>query len=387
MKVILFANTDWYLYNFRLSLARALRDQGVEVVLLSPPGPYGPKLRAAGFRWEPLAMERRSLNPLREWRLMRTLTRFYRRERPEAVHHFTLKCVVYGSMAAARAQVPFIINAVAGLGYVFTNPSLTARVLRPLVRGALRFAMNGANARLVLQNTDDVRLFRDARVVAERKVRLIMGSGVDTKRFHPASSPVLEREPMRILLASRILWDKGVGEFVEAARLLLAEGLPMRFRLAGSPDPGNPASVPDARITSWVNAGVVEFLGQVADMPALLQETDIAVLPSYREGLPKSLIEAAACAIPMVTTDVPGCREVVSDGETGLLVPARDHRALADAIRRLYTHPEWARDLGKAARERAIRQFDEHVVVAKTLEVYREGGLHLSGSVHLEGRV
>jgi hypothetical protein len=152
VKVILFANTEWYLFNFRLSLARALRDQGAEVVMLSPPGPYGPMLREAGFRWEPLAMDRRSLNPFRELGLLRSLARFYRLERPDAVHHFTLKCVVYGSLAAAWARVPFIVNAVAGLGYVFTNPSPQARLLRPMVRGALRFALNRPNARLILQN-------------------------------------------------------------------------------------------------------------------------------------------------------------------------------------------------------------------------------------------
>jgi glycosyltransferase involved in cell wall biosynthesis len=381
MKVILFANTDWYLFNFRLSLARALRDQGAEVVLLSPPGPYGRKLREAGFRWEPLAMDRRSLNPFREFGLLRGLARFYRLEGPDAVHHFTLKCVVYGSLAAAWARVPFIVNAVAGLGYVFTNPSLFARALRPIVRGALRFALNRPNARLILQNPDDVKLFRDATLIDDRKLRLIMGSGVDTTRFYPSSSPVLEHEPVRVLLASRILWDKGIGEFVEAARLLSAEGLPVCFRLAGSPDPGNPASVPDAQIAAWVQEGIVEFLGKVADMPTLLRESDIVVLPSYREGLPKSLIEAAACGIPMVTTDVPGCREVVSDGETGLLVPVREAAALAGAIRRLCSAPEWARDLGRAARERALREFDERVVIAKTLAVYREGGLRVSDSV------
>jgi glycosyltransferase involved in cell wall biosynthesis len=382
VKVIFFANTDWYLFNFRLSLARALRDQGAEVVLLSPPGPYGAMLRDAGFRWEPLAMNRRSLNPFRECGLLRTLAKFYRQERPDIVQHFTVKCVIYGSFVAAWSRVPFVVNAVAGVGYVFTNSGTLARLLRPIVGRALRLAINRPNSRLILQNPDDVRLFRSAGLVDDRNVRLIMGSGVDTTRFFPASCPVLTHGPARILLASRVLWDKGVGEFVEAARMLSAEGLSVRFRLAGSPDPGNPGSVPATQLSVWMQEGLVEFLGQVADMPALLRDTDIMVLPTrYGEGLPKSLIEAAACAIPLVTTDIPGCREVVSDGETGLLVPVRDADALAGAIRKLCSDPEWARGLGRAARERALREFDERVVIAKTLAVYREGGLNVSESV------
>lgn len=373
MKVVLFANTEWYLYNFRRSLALALREAGHEVVLVSPPGPYGERLRAMGLRWEPVPMQRRSLNPLREAVLMFRLWRLFRRERPSLVHSFTIKCAVYGSIAARFAGVPARVNAVAGMGYVFTSNDTMARVLRPLVRALLRLALGGADARLVLQNPDDVALFRHADLCDATHVRLIPGSGVDCERFRPAPARVPDGSA-RVLLASRLLWDKGIAEYIEAARQLAGEpaGARLRFLLAGDPDPGNPAAVPEATVRAWVEGGLIEWLGHIDDMAALYRDVDIVVLPSYREGLPKGLIEAAATGRALVTTDVPGCREVVTDGVDGLLVPARDASALAAAILRLACDPDLAATLGQAARAKALRCFDERHVIAGTLRVYTE---------------
>lgn len=372
MKLVLFANTDWYLYNFRRSLALALREAGHEVLLISPDGSYGGKLRALGLRWQPVPMDRRSLNPVREALLLLHLVRLLRRERPDIVHGFTIKCAVYGSLAARVAGVPGRVNAVAGMGYVFISDSPKARVLRPIVRALLRVALGGRNARLILQNPDDVALFADARLMDEAQVRLIPGSGVDCSRFLARTAGDPGARPLRVLLAARLLWDKGIAEYVAAARHLRAEGRALRFLLAGDPDPGNPAAVPEADVRRWVDEGVVEWLGHVDDMPALFASVDIVVLPSYREGLPKGLIEAAACALPLVTTDVPGCREVVRDGVDGLLVPARDADALANAIARLQDDPALAARLGQAARAKALAEFDERIVVERTLAVYRE---------------
>jgi glycosyltransferase involved in cell wall biosynthesis len=372
LKALFFANTDWYLFNFHLSLARRLRTEGFDVLLVSPAGEYGSSLTRAGFRWQPLPMNRRSLNPLRELGLLVRLIRLYRRERPDVVHHFTIKCAVYGAVAASLAGIPARINAVAGMGYVFTNPSLKARLLRPLVRGLMRWVLDNPRSRLILQNADDVAAFREAGIADDRRIRLIKGSGVDTWRFRPRVEPIMSGPETWVLLAARLLWDKGVGEYVEAARRLSAAGMPIRFLLAGAPDAGNPASIPEMELAAWAAEGVVEILGQVADMPALLDRVDIVVLPSYREGLPKGLIEAAACALPLVTTDVPGCREVVTDGVDGLIVPVRDGAALAYAIRRLREDPAWAGELGRAARERTLKEFDERIVHTRILGVYRE---------------
>jgi glycosyltransferase involved in cell wall biosynthesis len=375
VKILLFANTDWYLYNFRRTLAQALRDEGNEVLLVSPPGPYGERLRALGFQWEAAPMDRRSLNPWRELALVGWLRRLCRRERIDLVHGFTIKCAVYGSLAARLAGVPARVNAVAGMGYVFTSDDLKARMLRPLVRGLMRLALDGEGARLILQNPDDVALFRTAGLVRPHRVRLIRGSGVDCRRFAPAAQDPAASTPghaLRVVLPARLLWDKGVAEFVTAARKLRAQGRAIEFLLAGTPDPGNPAAVPSETLRAWVTEGVVQWLGHVEDMPALFGSVDVVALPSYREGLPKGLIEAGACGLPLVTTDVPGCREVVRDGVDGLLVPVRDAGALARAIATLHDDPDLRRRLGRAARLRALAEFDERKVVAATLDVYRE---------------
>ena len=371
-KIVLFANTDWYLYNFRRSLALAARDAGFDVLLLSPPGPYGEKLRELGLRWEPVPMDRRSLNPLRELTLLRWLAKLFRTERPVLVHGFTIKCAVYGALAARLAGVPARISAVAGMGYVFTSDDLKARLLRAPVRGLMRLALDGDNARLILQNPDDVALFQHAGLVDASRIRLIPGSGVDCARFVPMRRERRADAPLRVLLAARLLWDKGLAEFVEAARLLHAQGRSIEFLLAGDPDPGNPAAVPEATVHGWVQEGLLQWLGHVHDMPALFSGVDVVVLPSYREGLPKGLIEAAACALPLVTTDVPGCREVVRDGVDGLLVPVRDAVSLATAIARLQDDPSLSARLGDAARDRVLAEFDERIVIGRTLAVYRE---------------
>ncbi|MDR5836667.1 glycosyltransferase family 4 protein [Caballeronia sp. LZ034LL] len=373
-KVVLFANTDWYLYNFRRSLAERLRQDGYEVVLLSPPGDCGGKLQALGFRWQAIPMQRRSLNPLRELTLLAWLVRFLQKEKPALLHAFTIKSAVYGSVASKLAGVPARINAVAGMGYVFTSRDRKARVLKPVVRQLMRLALNGNGSALILQNPDDATLFKEANIVSDSAIRLIKGSGVDCSRFNARTrSDTTSNEPLRVLLAARLLWDKGLAEYIAAVRTLAGEGRTIKFILAGSPDEGNPTSVPKQTVEGWVKEGLVEWRGHVWDMPALLSEVDVVVLPSYREGLPKTLIEAAACALPLVTTDVPGCREVVSkNGEDGLRVPVRDSVALTDAIRLLDDDRALCRKLGNAARARALSEFDENIVINKTLLVYNE---------------
>lgn len=371
MKIALFANTDWYLYNFRLSLIRKLRDEGAEVLLLSPPGPYGEKLLEMGFRWQPLPMDRRSLNPLAEAALLNTIRGLLKREAPDIIHGFTIKPAVYGSLAGRLAGVKGRVNSVAGLGYVFISEEPRARLLRPVVRTLLKLALGGAGARLILQNPDDVTLFRQAGLARDDRVRLIQGSGVDCSRFTPGADRT-PGAPLKVLLATRLLWDKGMQEFIDAARMLKADGRNVRFLVAGEPDPGNPATVPVEAVKSWADEGLIEWLGHVSDMPALLADADVVVLPSYREGLPKTLIEAAACARPLITTDVPGCREVVTHEVDGLLVPVKAAKPLADAIARLDDDPVLAARLGLAARKKVLALFDETIVVERTLAVYRE---------------
>ncbi len=379
LKIILFANSDWYLYNFRRSLAMSLREAGHEVVLVSPLGHYGERLSALGFRWIPAPMERGSLNPLRELALVKWLRDLIRQESPSLIHGFTIKCVIYGSLAAQwatrSASLPARVNSVAGLGYVFTSNDLKARLLRPVVKVLMRLALGGAGARLILQNPDDEAFFKHARLVDPARVHVIPGSGVDCRRFVPGSVTDAQESRnwhMRVLLPARLLWDKGVGEFIEAARHLRVTGRAIEFLLAGEPDLGNPSTVPEADILSWVEEGLVSWLGQVEDMPALFRSVHVVALPSYREGLPKSLIEAGASGCALVTTDMPGCREVVTDGVDGLSIPVRDSVALSDAIAQLHDDPDLRVRIGEAARRKALECFDERIIISRTLEVYRE---------------
>ena len=375
MKLIFFANTEWYLFNFRLGLAKYLRDRGAEVVMVSPSGPFGRKLEAEGFRWIPVPMARRSLNPLREAWLIWRLIRIYQTEKPDLAHHFTIKCVVYGGLAARLVGVRGIVGAVAGMGFVFASQQLLARLLRPIVRLLLRVAIGGENCRLILQNSDDCDAIVSSAIVDQNHIRLIPGSGVNTKRFAPFISKKEPDRPPKVLLAARLIWEKGIAEYVTAARELKEGGFKVEFLLAGEPDVGNPNSISAEQVNSWRKEGVIKPLGHVEDMAGLLREIDVVTLPSfYREGVPRTLIEAAAAGLPIVTTDMPGCRDVVDDGVNGFLVPARDSNALAIALRKVLEAPTLAARMGAAGRKKALAEFDESLVFERTLNVYRELG-------------
>jgi glycosyltransferase involved in cell wall biosynthesis len=372
-KVLFFANTEWYLFNFRIALAKHLRELGTEVVMVSPYGGYGKKLEEQGFRWIPVNMARRSLNPITELKLLWDLYWIYKSEKPDIAHHFTIKCVVYGGLVSSLTGISGVISAVTGLGYVFIGKDLKARILRPLVRQLLSFVIDGKNRRLILQNRDDQSIFLAARLIKNDRIRIIAGSGVDTNRFIPqANYKPMDNKTAKIVFAARLLKDKGLSEFVEAGQILQAQGIAAEFIIAGNPDPGNPASVDESALAAWRALPGISMLGHVDDMVSLLKTADIMVLPSYREGLPRSLIEAAAAGIPIVTTDAPGCRDVVEDGVNGFLVPVADSNALATALIKIITNPKLAEQMSEAGRKKALAEFDENIVFDKTLSVYQE---------------
>jgi glycosyltransferase involved in cell wall biosynthesis len=259
------------------------------------------------------------------------------------------------------------------MGYVFTSDATQARMLRPVVKLLMRGTLGGGHSRLIVQNQDDADLFVRQRLVPEQNIRVIRSSGVDTTRFQPAVRDDATR-PLRVLLAARLLREKGVREFVEAARMLKHRGRTMEFLLAGMPDHGNPNSIRGAEVEQWAREGLVKWLGHVEDMPSLMRSVDVMALPSYyREGVPRSLIEAAACGLALVTTNLTGCREVVNEhGVDGLHVLPRDAGALAERLAQLDDDRELLRRLGDRARQRAIADFDERVVIQKTIEVYDE---------------
>ena len=366
-KIILSSNTDWYLYNFRFSLAKEILDHGYDLLLLSPPGRYSEILLSNGMRWKAIRLSRRGLNPISDFSTLLQYIGVYRREQPDLVHHFTFKPVIFGSIAARYAGIPATVNSVTGLGYLFVNPGRLAPLLRLVVRPLLRLALKNSRGMTIFQNKEDAHFFEEQGLVRSGQYLTIESSGVDVERFIPTPEPA--GDPI-VLLAARMLWDKGVGELVEAARILSQRGVQGKVVLVGDVDPGNPATIEEAQLRDWENEGVVEWWGHQDDMPEILGRCHVVVLPSYGEGVSRTLIEAAAAGRPIVASDVPGCREVVSHGKNGFLVPPKDPRSLADAISRLLSDRDLRIRMGQAGRDIALERFSDKLVNAKTLQIY-----------------
>jgi glycosyltransferase involved in cell wall biosynthesis len=382
MKIALFAPSDAYLFNFRGALAAALHEAGHEVLMVAPPGPFGARFEALGYRWCPAPMERAGMNPVKEVRLIAWLYRLFRRERVDLVHGFIIKGAVYGALSGRLAGVSGRVASITGMGYLFLHDSILNRCLRAVVKRLFRLAFSGRSVRVVVQNHDDLALFRDQGLVRLENLEMVPGSGVDCERFAPDTAVVDDEvtggvgsgrvDAFRVLLPARLLWHKGLAEYLEASRRLKSEGRSVDCLLAGEPDDSNPTSVPQAEVEQWSSDGLIDWLGFVEDMPSLYRSVDAVVLPSYGEGLPKVLVEGAAAALPLVTTDVPGCREVVTDGEDGLLVPPRNSKALAAAIARLQDDPALRRRLGEAARDKALARFDARIVIQDFFRIYAD---------------
>ncbi len=368
--VVLFVVTeDWYFVSHRMPLARAAIAAGYRVTVATRVQAHGAQICAAGVDLVDLPFRRAGLNPLRDLAILVRLIGIYRKLKPDIVHNVALKPVVLGSIAARFANRPGVVNALGGLGYVFASTSPKASALRPVVVALLRVAFGSERSRLIVQNEDDAALLTGRKVIPRARVRLIRGAGVDPGDFSPGTVPP---PPPLVVLPARLLRDKGVYEFVEAARRLRGEGSTARFALVGAPDDENPASVSKTEIDMWVEEGIVEYWGWRNDMPEVLGRAHIVCLPSYREGLPKVLLEAAAAGRAVVTTDVPGCRDAVRHAITGLVVPVRDAAALADAIRALLADDGRRREFGLNGRKWIESEFTHERVVAATLAVYDE---------------
>lgn len=327
------------------------------------------RIEKEGFQLIPISLERRSKNIIKEIISILEIVRIYRREKPDIVHHVAVKPVLYGSWAARIVGVHAVVNALAGLGFIFVAKGWKASVIRKLVVFAYHSAFSAKNAVAIFQNPEDLKLFIDVGVVTNEKAVLIRGSGVDTAHFIPHPEPK-EGVPT-IALASRMLWDKGVGEFVEAARILQKGEIKCRMILVGNPDPENPASIPKETLRGWHAEGIVEWWGYREDMPEVFSQANIVVLPtSYGEGVPKILLEAASCGRPIVATDIPGCREIVRHNENGLLIPPPDSKALADAIEFLIKNPELRAKMGARGRKIVEAEFSKEIVIKQTMEVY-----------------
>jgi|SRR6478735_5472379 len=352
----------------RKHLARAALEAGLEVHLIAPDTVTTSMVGFERVICHELILDRSSVGPWAELGVISQLVRLYRRIRPDVVHHIALKPVLYGALAARVAGVRCVVGTLTGLGYTFIPGGLSRRVLRLVVSSALRVALSGGG-HTTFENPDDRDFFIDEGLVAAARSSVVVGSGVDTDEFTMQSEP--SGVPV-VLVGTRMLWDKGIGELVSAAQLLRAQGVQFRLVFAGAPDPQNPASIPDSQLFDWQNRGLIEWLGMRRDMPSLLAQCHIACLPSYREGLPVFLAEAAASGRPCVSTDVPGCRTAVIHEQTGLLVPACEVQGLAVALRRLIEDSHLRHRLGLGGRQHAERELSSRTVSAAFLRLYQD---------------
>jgi glycosyltransferase involved in cell wall biosynthesis len=360
---------DWYFVSHRLELAIAAREAGYDVVVATRVGRHLERITAAGLQVRSVDFDRAGLNPIKDIGTLLEIARIYRQEAPDLVHHVALKPIIFGSIAARFVGIRNVVNALGGLGYVFSGAGARTMLLRCVIKPALKLALSGPRTALIVQNRDDLR-----RVIAERlstadRVHLIRGAGVDPAAYRPAQA---DSETPLVILPARLLREKGVDEFVAAARSLRERGIKARFALVGAPDPAIPSSVTRAEIDGWVAEGVVEYWGWRDDMPAVFPQAQVVCLPtSYGEGLPKSLLEAAAAGCAIVTSDNPGCKELIEPGVTGWVVPMGDAVALADALQQAIERPDLRAQFGVAARALIATDFSMARVTAETLDVYR----------------
>jgi len=360
---------DWFFASHFLDRAKAALTAGYRVTVVTRCRETAAQLGVLGISLVNIEFSRRGLNPLREILTVLKLRTILRKLHPDVLHNIALKPVVLGSLAAQLARVRNVVNAPVGMGYVFTSDDTRARLLRPFIKQMIRYVLNRRDSRVVIENNDDLNDLINGKFAQRDSIALIRGAGVDLNKFKQTDQPEIPGEII-VIMVSRMLRDKGVEEFVQAAQLIAQTGTTARFLLVGDIDDGNPTSITRKQLNDWNRESNIRWLGPRTDIAELLATSHIACLPSYREGLPKSLTEAAASGRPIVTTDVPGCREVVVDGDNGFLVPPRNAERLAQALTNLIDDSALRKQMGTRGRQRAELEFANEIVIRQTHNVY-----------------
>jgi len=369
-KILFVVTEDWAFCSHRLPTAFAARDAGFDVVVAARMREHRDQIEQLGFRTVEWAIKRESQNPLSELSALLDLIHIYKSERPDVSYHVALKSIMYGAIAARVCGVGASVNLFSGLGVVFISNSAWFRFIRAIAIPLLRWAMKPSNVRLQVQNADDRTVLNGLGIGTPDRTDLVPGSGLDLENFPETTE--LNTEPPMAMLVARMLWDKGIGELVEASRLLKARGVQLRIVLVGNPDPANPASLSEAQLKAWADEGLIEWWGRREDVAEILKQSHIAVLPSYREGMPRSLLEAAAIGRPMVAFDAVGCRDLIRDGENGFLVPFKDTVALADALQKLVDDGDLRRRMGHQARLDIERTYSATAIRARISTILTE---------------
>jgi len=368
-KLLYVVSEDWYFCSHRLALAAAAKQQGYTVAVATRVAKHKEQILKQGLTLIPLRhFKRASCNPWQEIRSLYELWHIYRQFKPDIVHHVAVKPVLYGSMVASLLGVPRVINALAGMGYLFTAKKNWTRLASKLMIRIYSLLFNRSEYTLIVQNQDDEKLWRERANIDANNIVLIRGSGVDVNQFQPSAEP--EGIPI-VVCATRMLKDKGIEELVAAAKILARKKIQTRIILCGPADDDNPSAITASQLRQWQKDTPIEWTGMVENMAQRYRDCHIAVLPSYREGLPKSLLEAAASGLPIVATNVPGCREIVENGRNGLLVPAKNPVALAEALGILINHAMLRQKFGRAGRLKAEQEFADKLIHGQTLALYQ----------------
>jgi glycosyltransferase involved in cell wall biosynthesis len=363
-KIIYFVTEDWYFCSHRLNLAVEALKQGYDVSVITRVNKHQKIISDTGINVIPIDIRRRGKNPISEIQTIINLIRIFIKEKPDILHNVAIKPVIYGTLAAKISRIPYTVNALAGMGWLFSSPTILAKLLKQLLCGLYKLLLK--NTQVIVQNNDDENILSELGLT---NIHVIRGAGVDTEVYTYSSE---EKATPLVILPSRLLWDKGVGEFVEVARLLREKNINARFALIGIPDPDNPSSVSTEQVQQWNNEGAVEIWGYRADMPDVYRQSHIVCLPTvYGEGVPKCLIEAASCGRSIVTTDAPGCRDIVLDDVNGILIPGKDINALSLALQKLIENPGLREEMGKKGRELVLNNFTQEQVIMETLSLYK----------------
>ena len=368
--ILFLVTEDWYFWSHRIDLARAAREAGFEVVLAARFTAHQQRIEASGIRCIPLPFVRSLRNPFKEFMLMIQVANVVKSVSPTLVHTVALKSILLSIGAIIRCPKVQFCHAITGLGYLFFSRRHSMQLLRRLTVPLFKWLFARHNCHMIVQNSDDLAMLESNGIGDRRRAVIIRGAGVDMRMFEARPLPVAN--PPLVILPARMLRDKGVDEFVGAARLLRARGVVARFALVGGLDSSNPAALTEAELNAMCSDGAVEWWGHRDDMPTVFEMATLVCLPSYREGLPKALLEAAACARPLIATDVPGCREICRPGETGILVPPRDAVALAEAIASLLIDRARCVQFGSAARKLVEQAFSAEIINAATVSFYRQ---------------
>ncbi len=357
-------NTSWNIYNFRLGLIAALQNEGYKVIAVAPNDEYSQKFCELDIDYHEISMNNKGTNPIEDAKLIYSYYKLYKKIKPDILLHYTIKPNIYGSIAAKMLNIP-VINNISGLGTVFLNPGLSSGVAKMLYKATLKIP-----EKVFFQNSHDRELFVDLNYVNKGKTDLLPGSGIDTEKFKPSEKAVSTKEEhLKFLFIARLVKDKGLVEYVEAIKLLRAKYKNAEFAILGAFYPGNPTAITEEDMDSWVEEDLVNYLGTSDDVKSVIDNYDCVVLPSYREGLSRVLLEASSMGKPIVTTNVPGCKEVVDDGITGFLCNAKDASDLAAKMEQMLqlSHEERI-DMGMKGRDKIINEFDEKLVIRKYIE-------------------